>query len=78
MATPIVSRFVETDRLRTHILTAGPEDGTPLLLIHGNVSSSAFFDELLITSMNAAPPWAIAPLMSGTSCSLSPEKLRAT
>lgn len=48
MATPIVSRFVETDRLRTHILTAGPEDGTPLLLIHGNVSSSAFFDELLI------------------------------
>lgn len=48
MATPIISRFVETNRLRTHILTAGPEDGVPLLLIHGNVSSSAFFDELLI------------------------------
>jgi pimeloyl-ACP methyl ester carboxylesterase len=26
---------------------AGPEDGTPLLLIHGNVSSGAFFDELM-------------------------------
>ncbi len=47
MATPVVSQFVDTDRLRTHMLTAGPQDGTPLLLIHGNVSSSAFFDDLL-------------------------------
>jgi hypothetical protein len=32
----------------------------------------------LMTSMKAAPLCAMAPLISGTSCSLSPEKLRAT
>jgi hypothetical protein len=32
----------------------------------------------LITSRKAAPRCAIAPLISGTSCALSPEKLRAT
>jgi hypothetical protein len=32
----------------------------------------------LMTSMNAAPRCATAALMSGTSCVLSPEKLRAT
>ncbi len=63
MATPIVSRFVETDRLRTHILTAGPEDGTPLLLIHGNVSSSVFFDELLASLPDTFR--AIAPDLRG-------------
>jgi hypothetical protein len=32
----------------------------------------------LMTSMKAAPPWRMAPLISGTSCALSPEKPRAT
>ncbi len=63
MAPPIVSRFVETDRLRTHILTAGPEDGVPVLLIHGNVSSSAFFDELLASLPDTIR--AIAPDLRG-------------
>jgi pimeloyl-ACP methyl ester carboxylesterase len=41
------SVMVETDRLNTHILAAGPEDGTPVLLVHGNVSSNRFYDELI-------------------------------
>jgi pimeloyl-ACP methyl ester carboxylesterase len=34
---------VETSRLRTHVLTAGPSDGPVLVLMHGNVSSGRFF-----------------------------------
>ncbi|MBX6341276.1 MAG: alpha/beta hydrolase, partial [Thermomicrobiaceae bacterium] len=41
------SRLVETARLRTHLLEAGPEDGAPVVLVHGNVSSSAFWEETL-------------------------------
>ncbi|MCA9634877.1 MAG: alpha/beta hydrolase [Myxococcales bacterium] len=39
---------IETPRLRTLVRRAGPEGAPLLLLIHGNVSSSAFWDELLI------------------------------
>ncbi len=43
----IASETVETSRLRTHFLSAGPEDGVPVFLLHGNVSSSRFFEETL-------------------------------
>ncbi len=45
--TAIRSQYVTTPRLATHYLSAGDPDGVPVLLVHGNVSSSAFFDELL-------------------------------
>ena len=38
---------VTTDRLDTAILTAGNPNGDPLVLVHGNVSSSRFFAELM-------------------------------
>ncbi len=34
---------VPTSRLRTHVLTAGPDDAPVLVLVHGNVSSARFF-----------------------------------
>jgi pimeloyl-ACP methyl ester carboxylesterase len=43
----VTARTVETQRLRTHVLESGPEDGVPVLFVHGNVSSSRFFDETL-------------------------------
>ncbi len=43
----VTSRKIHTHRLETHILEHGAKDGVPVLLIHGNVSSSRFFDELL-------------------------------
>jgi len=43
----IVSRKVQTNRLYTHFLERGPTDGVPVVLVHGNVSSCRFFDELL-------------------------------
>ena len=43
----ITSETVETPRLRIHALSAGPENGEPVLFLHGNVSSSRFFEETL-------------------------------
>ena len=59
----VTSRKVHTYRLETHILEHGDKTGEPVLLIHGNVSSNRFFDELL-----AAMPerfYAIAPDLRG-------------
>src|SRR5215208_4864206 len=41
------SEHVATPRLETHVLTSGPGDGIPVLFLHGNASSSRFFDETL-------------------------------
>lgn len=43
----IATQTVPTPRLKTHVLTVGPEDGIPVCLLHGNVSSSRFWDETL-------------------------------
>jgi pimeloyl-ACP methyl ester carboxylesterase len=48
----ISAREVSTPRLRTHLLESGPEEGSPLLFVHGNVASSRFFEETL----TAIPP----------------------
>jgi pimeloyl-ACP methyl ester carboxylesterase len=34
---------VSTDRLDTHVWTAGPEDGVPLLLVHGNLVTGGWW-----------------------------------
>jgi pimeloyl-ACP methyl ester carboxylesterase len=39
---------VATPRLKTHIITRGPEDGIPVILVHGNVSAARFFEELMV------------------------------
>lgn len=59
----IQSRTVATSRLRTHVLTAGPETGEPVVFIHGNVASSRFFEEILL----ALPEmyWGVAPDLRG-------------
>jgi pimeloyl-ACP methyl ester carboxylesterase len=43
----VTSRTVEMPRLATHLLESGPESGVPVVFVHGNVSSSLFFDETL-------------------------------
>jgi pimeloyl-ACP methyl ester carboxylesterase len=43
----VSSRRIETDRLTTNLLVSGDPDGTPLCLVHGNVSSSRFWAELM-------------------------------
>src|SRR5215469_6550508 len=41
------SRTVTTDRLRVQFIESGPEDGIPVLLIHGNLSTGRFYEHLL-------------------------------
>ncbi len=43
----VSSMTAETPRLKTHLLHAGPEDGVPVLFVHGNASSARFFEETL-------------------------------
>jgi pimeloyl-ACP methyl ester carboxylesterase len=41
------SRHVETRRLRMHLIESGPQDGVPVLLIHGVPSSCRIFEHLM-------------------------------
>src|ERR687894_1936877 len=40
------SHSVDTDRLRMHLIESGPEDGVPVVLIHGNLSTGRFYEHL--------------------------------
>jgi pimeloyl-ACP methyl ester carboxylesterase len=40
------SHTIATDRLRMHYIESGPEDGIPVLLIHGNLATGRFFEHL--------------------------------
>ncbi len=44
----IRSRFIETPRGRFHVLEAGDPAGVPVLFIHGNLSSSTFWEETML------------------------------
>lgn len=41
------SHSLTTDRLTMHYLTYGPEDGVPVILIHGNLATSRFYEHLM-------------------------------
>jgi len=38
--------FVQTDRIRTHCFVQGPEDGLPVLLLHGNLTTGRFWQDV--------------------------------
>lgn len=38
---------LETARLKANIYSTGPKDGTPVLFVHGNVSTGRFFEQAL-------------------------------
>ncbi|MEZ4237114.1 MAG: alpha/beta fold hydrolase [Myxococcota bacterium] len=44
----VTSRQVPTPRLSTHLLSAGPDDGVPVLFVHGNASSATFWEEAML------------------------------
>lgn len=44
----ISSGFIDTGRLRMHVLTAGEPGKTPLLFLHGNTSGSTIWEEYML------------------------------
>ncbi len=47
MKNEVSSRTVKTARLSMHTLVSGPDNGIPVLLVHGNASSSEFWRETM-------------------------------
>src|SRR3954467_6529200 len=41
------SHDVGTARLRMHLVESGPEDGEPVVLVHGNLSTGRFYEHLM-------------------------------
>jgi pimeloyl-ACP methyl ester carboxylesterase len=41
------SSLVDTDRIRMRVLESGPADGEPVVLVHGNLSTSRFYEHLM-------------------------------
>lgn len=59
----ITAQTVPTGRLDTYVLFSGPEDGIPVVFVHGNFSSSTYWEETML----ALPPAyrGIAPDLRG-------------
>jgi pimeloyl-ACP methyl ester carboxylesterase len=41
------ARTVDTDRLQLHVYEAGPDDGVPVVLLHGNLSTGRFYEPVM-------------------------------
>jgi len=61
----VTLQVVATSRLETHVLTSGPEDDTPVLFIHGNASSSRFFEDTLAALASLSRYRGLAPDLRG-------------
>ena len=61
----VAGRTVNTPRLITHLLTGGTEGGEPVFFVHGNVSSSRFFEETLAALPNKGGYRGFAPDLRG-------------
>lgn len=44
----ITAQTVKTPRLTTRVLFAGPEDGEPVLFLHGNITSATWWEETML------------------------------
>lgn len=44
----VTSKTIPTARIRTHVLFSGDEAGVPVVFIHGNASSSTFWEETML------------------------------
>jgi pimeloyl-ACP methyl ester carboxylesterase len=62
----ITSQFVQTDRLKMHVLSCGPADGTPVVFLHGNFSAATYWEETMLAL--PAGLRAIAPDLRGYGC----------
>ena len=61
----VTAEIVNTPRLGMHVLAGGAEGGTPVFFVHGNTSSSRFFEETLAALPPEAGYWGLAPDLRG-------------
>jgi pimeloyl-ACP methyl ester carboxylesterase len=40
--------MVDTPRIQMHVLTSGPQDGVPVIFLHGNFSAALYFEEMML------------------------------
>ena len=59
----IRAQSVVTNRIRSHCLFCGDENGTPVIFIHGNLSAATFFEELMLDM--PTDTWCIAVDLRG-------------
>lgn len=59
----VTARWVVTPRLTTRVLFSGPEDGEPVLFLHGNLSSATWWEETMLRLPRRY--WGIAPDLRG-------------
>lgn len=43
----VTSHYVQTSRLKMHYLAYGPDDGIPVVLVHGNLSTGRFYEHIM-------------------------------
>ncbi|MCB9130321.1 MAG: alpha/beta hydrolase [Anaerolineales bacterium] len=44
----VSSQMIQTSRLNTHVLTSGPDDGVPVVFLHGNFSAATYWEETML------------------------------
>jgi pimeloyl-ACP methyl ester carboxylesterase len=59
----VTCQMIQTARLNTNVYTSGPQDGVPVIFLHGNFSAALYFEETML----ALPPgfYGIAPDLRG-------------
>jgi pimeloyl-ACP methyl ester carboxylesterase len=72
----VVAKTIATTRIATRVLFTGPETGTPVLFLHGNVSSATWWEEVML-SLPAAYR-GIAPDQRGFGSADPEKKIDAT
>jgi len=40
--------MIQTERINTHVLLSGPDDGIPVVFLHGNFSAATYWEELML------------------------------
>jgi len=44
----ITSKMIQTKRIKMHVLFSGPEDGIPVVFVHGNFSAATYWEETML------------------------------